>query len=604
MKERLKHLPQQPGVYIFKDRDGQVIYVGKAIVLRNRVRSYFQPPERLHPKVRAMMNRVADLDYLVTSSEVEALILENNLIKEHRPRYNIALKDDKTYPYVKVTLSDKYPRVYITREKKMDGVSRYFGPYTDVSSLRETLKLLSSIFPLRQCRVFRPGSRPCLNWDLKKCLAPCSGLVSEEEYKAMVYGVIKFLEGDIKPLLGQLEQEMKQSAARLEFEQAARLRDTMAGIVKIQEKQLINFNKPYNLDMIVAVQGEQKALVLLFKLRLGKLVDRYITWINSPMDEKEEEIIQYFLQHYYDQQQELPAEICLNVMPSQAQLVEEWLRSKSGRGVVLSVPQRGDKKKLLGLLQENAQILYQEKLARDQDTNKALLELSRALELPELPRRLECYDISHLSGQETTASMVVFCDGQAEKGAYRRFKVRKDQNDDYASIREVLQRRLEEARKGNPAFLPEPDLILIDGGLGQVNAAARVLQDLQSDIPLFSLAKKQEEIYRPGKAQALRLPPSHPGLKLLQRLRDEAHRFAIQYSRSRRQKKIRISSLDEIPGVGPQRKKALLAHFGSAQQVSKASREELQEVPGISQSLAENIYQYWRKNSNMPEGEE
>jgi excinuclease ABC subunit C len=355
VKERLKHLPQQPGVYIFKDKEGQVIYVGKAIILRNRVRSYFQSPERLHPKVRAMMNRVADLDYVVTSSEVEALILENNLIKEHRPRYNIDLKDDKSYPYVKITLGDKYPRVYITREK-MDGVSRYFGPYTDVGSLRESLKVLSSIFPLRRCRVFRTGSRPCLNRDMKKCLAPCTGLVPVEEYRAMVDGVTKFLEGDIKSLLGRLEQEMKEAAARLDFEQAARLRDSIASIIKIQEKQLINFDKPYNLDLIVVEKGEEKALVMLFKLRSGKIVDRYTSWINSSMGEMEEELMQYFLQHYYQEQPDLPAEICLNVMPSQKELVEEWLRGKSGRMVRLSIPQRGDKKKLLLLLNENAQI--------------------------------------------------------------------------------------------------------------------------------------------------------------------------------------------------------------------------------------------------------
>ena len=603
MKERLKHLPQQPGVYIFKDQDRQVIYVGKAIVLRNRVRSYFQSPERLHPKVRAMMNRVADLDYVVTSSEVEALILENNLIKEHRPRYNIDLKDDKTYPYVKITLGDKYPRVYITREK-MDGVSRYFGPYTDVTSLRETLKLLSSIFPLRRCRIFRIGSRPCLNRDIKKCLAPCTGLVSVEEYRAKVDGVIKFLEGDIKSLLGQLEKEMKQAAGCLDFEQAARLRDGMASIIKIQEKQLVNFDKPYNLDMIVAVQGEQKALVLLFKLRSGKIVDRYTSWINSSMDERAEELIQYFLQHYYEDPPDLPAEIYLNVMPSQQELVEEWLRGKSGRVIRLSIPQRGDKKKLLLLLEENARILYQEKLDRDQAGTAALLELSRALELPELPRRIECYDISNLSGEETTGSMVVFYDGQADKKAYRHFKIKRDQNNDFASLSEVLRRRFEEANQGNPAFLPEPDMILIDGGLGQVNAAARVLRDLQADIPLFSLAKKQEEIYRPGYAKALKLSASDPGLRLLQRLRNEAHRFAIEYNRSRRHKKTRISSLDGIPGVGPHRKKALLAHFGSAQRVSRASVEELQEVPGISHSLAQNIYQYWRENRDIPGAQE
>lgn len=599
MKERLKNVPRQPGVYMFKDVEGQVLYVGKARVLRSRLRSYFQSPDRLHPRVRAMMNRVAEFDYIVTGSEVEALILENDLIKEYWPRYNIALKDDKTYPYLKITMGEKYPRIYMSREKK-DRVSRYFGPYTDVTSLRETLKMLTIIFPLRHCKVFKQRPRPCLNHDIKRCLAPCTGNVPVEEYRSMVNELLKFLEGDIKTLVIPMEAEMKQAAAELEFEKAARLRDQIMNLNKIHEKQHINFEKPYNLDMVALMPGEKTALVLLFKIRSGKIVDRYASWLNRAMDEDEEDLIQYFLQYYYDGNQDIPAEILLNRLPADTHLVEQWLKEKTGRTVHLSIPQRGEKKKLLQLLEENVRILYEEKVAQEAKGMESLIELSRALSLEEVPGRIECYDISHLAGEETTASMVVFTNGIADKKAYRRFKMKKDQNDDFASLAEALERRLDEASKGNTAFLPEPDLILIDGGLGQVNAAAAVLRRVKSDIPLFSLAKKQEEIYRPGNSIPIKLPRNDEGLKLLQRLRDEAHRFAIEYNRSRRQKKFRGSILDGIPGVGKERKRALLAHFASAARVKEASLEELQAVPGISSTLARNIYQHLRKTNTIP----
>ncbi len=599
MKERLKNVPKQPGVYMFKDAEEHVVYVGKALALRSRLRSYFQAADRLHPKVRAMMNRVTNFDYIVTASEVEALILENNLIKEYRPRYNIDLRDDKTYPYLKISLGDKYPRMYITREKK-DQLSRYFGPYTDVTSLRETLKLLTGIFPLRVCRVFRQRPRPCLNHDIKRCLAPCTGNVPVEEYRAMVNALLKFMEGDSRTLISRLEADMKQAAADLEFERAARLRDQIINVHKINEKQNINFEKPYDLDMAAVMQGEKTALGLLFKIRAGKIVDRYASWLNRAMDEGEQELIQYFLQHYYDTNQDIPPEILLNRLPADIQVVEKWLKEKTGRTVRLAIPHRGDKKNMLNMLEENARILYQEKIDREEKGTDSLIKLSRALKLEEIPRRIECYDISHLSGEETAASMVVFTDGFPDKKAYRRFKIKKDQNDDYASLAETLKRRFDEARKGNTAFLPEPDLILIDGGLGQVNAAAGILHEVQADIPLFSLAKKQEEIYRPGSSIPIKLPRNDEGLKLLQRLRDEAHRFAIEYNRSRRLKKLRKSTLDHIPGVGTQRKKALLSHFGSAARVKEASLEELQAVPGISLTLARNIYQHLRENNTVP----
>jgi excinuclease ABC subunit C len=598
LKERLRKVPKQPGVYIFKDKDDAVIYVGKAVVLRNRMRSYFQSREKQHPKVKALMNRVNDFDFIVTATEVEALILENNLIKQHKPRYNIDLRDDKTYPYVKITTGQEYPRMYITRERK-DGVSRYFGPYTDVTSLRETIKLINSIFPMRMCRNFKRRSRPCLNWDLKKCLAPCTGKVPVEEYLKMVDCVIKFLEGDIKALLNEQELQMKQAAANLEFEKAARLRDQINSIKKINSKQNINFEKPYNLDVAAIRQGDKSALVLLFKIRAGKIVDRYASWINRAIEEDANQLMQYFLQHYYDDNSDIPAEILLNLLPANLPLVEEWLRAKTGRHIKVAQPQRGQKRVMLQMLEENLNLIFQARLEREQSKEQVLVLLSKELNLEVIPQRIECYDISHLAGEETVGSMVVFTNGSPDKSCYRRFKITQDQNNDFASLAETIKRRFNEARKGNPAFLPEPDLIIIDGGLGQVNAVNKILNEADLEIPLFSLAKQEEVIYQPNNADPIKLGRNNEALKLLQRLRDEAHRFAIEYNRQRRQKKLRSSSLDKIPNIGPQRKKALRAYFGSARKVKEAELAELEKVPGFSKNLALNIYQYFHQDNDV-----
>lgn len=591
MRERLKHVPLKPGVYLFKDQEGRVIYVGKAKILRNRMRSYFQSPEGLLPKVRVMMNRVQDFDYIVTASEVEALILENNLIKAYQPRYNIMLRDDKTYPYLKIT-QEKFPRITIVRESK-DKVSRYYGPYTNVGSIRETLKLITGVFPLRTCKNLREQQRPCLNYDLGKCLAPCSGRVSEDEYGQMVQGIVDFFEGRSRDLMPLKEAEMRQAAANLEFEKAARLRDQIQAIKILDARQQVVFENPYNIDVIALIAGEKDNLVLVFKIRCGQIVAKDTFWLKRVIDEEKAEMLGFFFQHYYGESQDIPGEILCSLAPSEQALLESWLKeSRGGKTVHIRVPGRGEKKKILDMVQENALLLWEEKMREDLKARKTLLQLAERLDLEVVPERIECYDISHLGGEETVASMVVFTSGEADRKAYRRFKISTDQNDDFASLRETLDRRFREARQGNPAFLPEPDLLLIDGGLGQVNAVKTILDQLAVDIPVISLAKKNEEVYWPGRGEPLRLPRRDEGLMLLQRLRDEAHRFALAYNRQRRGKKISRSVLDDIPGVGPGRKKALLQQFGSVSKIKAASLEEIKATPGMNHRVAEAVYKH------------
>ena len=592
LKERLKNVPLKPGVYMYKDQAGQVIYVGKAKALRQRMRSYFQSADRLHPKVRAMMGRVDDFDFIVTNSEVEALILENNLIKAYQPRYNIDLRDDKTYPYLKISMAEPYPRVYITREKK-DKVSRYFGPYTDVASLKETLRLLTSLFPLRTCKTLRPLNRPCLNRDLKKCLAPCTGQVSKEEYLQMVEQIIAFMEGDSREVLKAKEAEMKEAAHNLEFEKAARLRDQINAIRKISETQKAHLQSPWNLDLIGIIVGEKDSLASVFKIRSGKIMAKDTFWLNRPTGQDEGELMAQFLRRYYTDNEDIPKELMVSTLPAEQELIEEWLHSVTGHKVSIKVPQRGDKRSLLDMMMENAHLLFQERYEAESRQQAVLIHLSKMLELPVVPERIECYDISHLGGQETVASMVVFTQGVPDGSAYRRFKIKQDQNDDFASMRETLRRRFRQAQQQNPAFLPEPDLIVIDGGLGQVNAVQAVLDELGVEIPLVSLAEKNEEIYQPHRSEPLVLPRRDEGLRLLQRLRDEAHRFAVEYNRQRRTRRMTSSALDHIEGVGPQRRRALLKEFSSVNGIREASLEELAAVPSMNRTVARRVYEYF-----------
>jgi len=592
LKERLGSVPLQPGVYMYKDSEGRIIYVGKARSLRQRMRSYFQSPDKLHPKVRALMNRVADFDFIVTNSEVEALILERNLIKAYQPRYNIQLRDDKSYPYIKLTTGEKYPRLCLVREKK-DGVSRYFGPYTDAGAVRETLRLLNGLFPLRTCKNLRPAERPCLNYDIGRCSGPCSGRVNEEAYAAMVGQVLAFLEGEYKNLLREKEDQMKAAAGRMEFELAAKLRDQINGIKKVQESQQVNFDKSYHLDIIAMIGGEKDKLVAVFKVRAGKILTKDSYWLSRSVDEDDAGLMDYFIKFYYDDNPDIPGEILVSHLPEDRVLLEDWLRGMAGHRVELRQPQRGEGRHMLELVQNNGRLIWEEREQKNLQNQETLLHLSRVLSLEVVPERIEAYDISHLGGEETVASMVVFTSALPDRKAYRRFKIRRDQNNDYASLAETLQRRWSEAKKGNPAFLPLPDLILIDGGLGQVNAVKESLDGIGVEVPLCSLAKKDELVFRPGVAEPLVFPRRDPGLMLLQRMRDEAHRFAIEYNRQRRGKKVTASALDGIEGIGPARKQALLKHFSSVARIKQASLEELVQVPGMNRTAAEQVYRHF-----------
>ncbi len=594
MRDRLKKVPLQPGVYIYKDSEGRVIYVGKAKLLRNRMRSYFQASEKLEPKVRAMMNRVASFDFIVTSNEMEALLLEDNLIKAHHPRYNILFRDDKTYPHLKLTVADEFPRLAMVREKK-DGVSRYFGPYTNAGSLRENLRVLSSIFMLRSCKTFSRRERPCLNHDIGRCLGPCVGKVSPEEYQALVRNLITFMEGDYLQLVKSSEMQMKEAAANLEFEKAARLRDQVQSLKRLGEKQQVALATPLNLDLAALITAPRSALGLIFKIRRGKLINKDSFWLTRVMEESEAEMMEVLLRGYFAEAHDTAEELLVNHLPANRQLLSEWFKERSGHRVEIRTPLKGEKRRLMEMVENNARLLLEEQLNQEDKKQRVLLDLSRALNLETVPERIECYDVSHLGGTETVASMVVFTHGAPDKKAYRRFKIKQEQNDDYSSLAETLQRRFREARQGNPNFLPEPDLLVIDGGLGQLHAAQRVLDELGEDVAVISLAKKREEIFRPGQGESLILPRRDEGLQLLQRLRDEAHRFAISYNRQRRNKKITSSLLDEIPGVGEKRKKALLQHFGSVNRIRAASPEEISSLPGISLNLARDICDYLQR---------
>lgn len=587
LKERLKAVPRQPGVYLYKDGNDQVLYVGKAGVLRSRMRSYFQAPEHLEPKVRALMSHVRDFDYIVCQNEMEALLLENNLIKAYMPRYNILMRDDKTYPWLKLT-AEEFPRLLVVREKK-DRASHYFGPYTDVTSLRETVRLLKEIFPLRSCNHWQKQPRACLNYDLKRCLAPCQNKISREDYQAMCDDLLELLQGRGVALIAAREQEMQAAAADLDFERAAQLRDQIGAMRVLQQQQQVNLPQEYDLDMVGMLGSAREYLAMIFRIRAGRIVARDHFWLQRPLDEPEGEVMNFLLRRYYEER-EPAAEILLSVLPEEQALVADWLSGLAGRRVHLKQARRGPKKALLDMLLTNAQVLWEENMAQRNQSERALRQLAEALELEELPQRMECYDISHLSGQHTVAAMVVFQNGRPSKKDYRRFRIRQEQNDDFASLAETLERRFTAAREGDPKFLPEPDFLLIDGGRGQLSAVKGVLDKMQVDIPVFSLAKKEEAIFRPHQAEPLLLPRRHEGLRLLQSLRDEAHRFAIGYNRLRREKALTASRLDEVPGIGPARRQALLQAFGSLEKMKAADLDALCAVKGMSRPAAAALY--------------
>lgn len=629
LEEKLARLPSQPGVYLMKNAAGEVIYVGKAVSLRSRVRSYFQPSRHGRgpgsAKVAAMVAHIADFEYIVTDTEVEALILESNLIKRYRPWYNVRLRDDKAYPYIKVTLEERFPRVILVRRKRNDG-GRYFGPYTNVHAVRETLQFVRKLLPIRTCTLDLSGElnyRPCLMYHIDRCGAPCAALQSEEEYRKIVDQVILFLEGRQEALIPELTRRMEAAAEGLQFERAARIRDQIRGLETVIERQkIVSTTDTSDQDVVGLALGRETACVQVFFIRGGKLVGREAFFVEVTPETEEAEALGAFLQEYYERADLVPPQILVPVEPEDAPVLAAWLEQRRGGKVRLRRPQRGEKRELMEMVAENARLAlgeYEANTERRQTRNqRALADLAGRLGLDQPPRRIECYDISNLQGQQAVASMVVLTDGEPDPSQYRRFKIQGQETpDDYRMMAETIRRRFthylrereemerlvaeagpEEAEARRAELMQQarfallPDLVVIDGGRGQLNAARAVLQELGlEELPAIGLAERFEQIFLEDDPDPLELDHQSPALHLLQRVRDEAHRFALRYHRQLRDARTSHSALDEIEGVGPKRKKALLRHFGSVKKVREASLEELCAVPGLPRSVAERIYQ-------------
>lgn len=589
-------MPDKPGVYLMKDDKGRIIYVGKAINLKNRVRSYFQSSRNHTPKVIAMVARIADLEYIITASEIEALILECNLIKKHRPKYNISMRDDKNYPYIKLT-NEEFPRVYITRKVIKDG-ARYFGPYTSAGAVHETLRLLKTLFPLRSCRNL-DSKRPCLEHHIKRCLAPCAGKVDTETYGEMIKAVGLFLEGRSDAVVKNLKRQMAEAAEELEFEKAARLRDQLAAVEKVMEKQNIVTGSG-DQDAIGLARSAAGTCAQVFFIRSGKMVGRDHFMLSGGEEENDQDILAAFVKQYYSQAAFIPREILLPLELGEQHLVAEWLSSVKGGKVQVEVPKRGTKRDLVTMAAGNAAIVLAEQAERlKADTDKtagAAAELGQYLGLPAAPERIECFDISHIQGSETVASMVVFEGGQPNKSEYRRYKLKtvEGKPDDFKSMQEVVGRRYRDALEKGPV----PDLIIIDGGKGQLNSALPIIRAAGLiDVPVVGLAKEFEHIFREGISDPLILPRHSQSLFLVQRIRDEAHRFAITYHRKLRSKRNMVSVLDHIPGIGEKRRKALRDHFGSLAKIKAAEVDELVKVEGMTLPAAEAVYNFFRNKS-------
>jgi excinuclease ABC subunit C len=609
IRAQVETMPHKPGVYLMHDANDTVIYVGKAIDLRNRVRSYFQPSSWEYEKVRAIASEVITLEFIVTESELEALILEANLIKQHRPRYNVRLKDDKRYPYIKITWTEPYPKVFVTRRMEQDG-SRYFGPYTSSAAVHQTLDLLRKSFPYLTCsrEITGQDERPCLYYDIKLCLGPCIGAVTQEEYRAMIKGLARFLEGRSEEVLADMERRMLTASEALDFERAAALRDQLQSARHIVERQKVFSSITTDQDVVAFAREENDACVQVFFIRGGKLLGREYFVMEGTQDEDEREVMAAFLKQFYEEAAYVPSEVLLPTQLEEALIIEQWLKGKRGAKVTLRVPRRGQKRELVAMAAENAtETLTALRAQWQADAHKheqAMAEIQEALDLPKSPARIECYDISTTQGTEIVGSMVVFVHGVPRKSDYRRFVVRSVHGqDDYASMREVLERRFrrwqmatDEAAPGGGSrdvkgWAKLPDLLIVDGGKGQLAVAVEMLEafELLGKVPVAGLAKQREEIFLPGQRKPVLLPRRSYGLYLVQRVRDEAHRFAITHHRMRRRRAGVASQLDSIPGVGPARRQALLKAFGSIDAIRAASVEQLTAVPGIPRTVALTI---------------
>lgn len=593
IREALAVLPDKPGVYLMHDKDGKVIYVGKAVVLKNRVRSYFRNLASHTPKVRAMVAKIADIETIVTSSEVEALILECNLIKKYRPRYNIMLKDDKSYPYLKVTLNEEFPRLYVTRRQMRDG-AKYYGPYADAGAMHATVKLLRSMFPLRTCRTMN-AERPCLNYHIKRCLAPCAGLVSKEEYGNMIKSVCMVLDGRTAELERDLKRRMQEAADNYAFEEAARLRDQLQAVMRLNEQQKAVTGQDSDMDIIGFAKDMTGICVQIFFVRKGKLLGRDNFFLQDD-GESEQEVITAFVKQYYNEASYIPREIALPVLPDAEEqaVIEQWLAEKAQRKAELVRPQRGVKKDLLQLANDNAVKLLEERLRKGQLSLKndvqAAEELQQALGLPNPLERMDCFDISHTQGSETVASMVVFRNGSISKKDYRRYKIvsAEGKPDDFKSMQEVVYRRYKD-------YEDLPSLVVIDGGKGQLSSALEVIRGLGlHDLPVIGLAKREEEIFKEGQSESILLDRDSAALHLIQRIRDEAHRFAITYHRKLRGKRNLVSVLDHVEGIGSKRRQELWKAFKTLDEMKAASVEELAAVESMNYAAAQKLYDFFR----------
>ncbi|MGM0410320.1 MAG: excinuclease ABC subunit UvrC [Bacillota bacterium] len=603
IEAQLKELPDQPGVYQMKNETGDIIYVGKAKSLRKRVRNYFRKGNHTY-KTKIMIDHIDDFDYIVTDTEVEAYILEANLIKKYQPKFNIRLKDDKSYPYIKVTTNEDFPRIFKTRVVRSDG-AKYFGPFADVNAIYKTIKVLKEIFSLRSCkREINEGEyydRPCLNYHIDKCHGPCIGEISKEDYNELVERVIMFLSGKQTEVIDKIEEKMYQASKNNDFEKAAEYRDQMKALKEITSQQKVMSASNKDQDIFALVLGENdQACVQLLLVRNGRLMGQEHFILEGVAEENSSQIMASFLQQYYEQAPQIPDEVLLNTEINSKELLGERLRQKKGRKVKIQLPDRGEKKRLMEMAQRNAeQNLKKEEIRekyRKKQTEGAIKELQKELDLENTPEHIEGFDISNIQGKDSVASLVVFKGGRPSKQDYRRFKIKTvDGPDDFASMQEVIERRYSRLLREEKKF---PDLILIDGGKGQLNAAYEILKNLGLDEqPVIGLAKKEEEIFFPQRSEPIVISHDSPSLQLLQRVRDEAHRFAVSYHRKLRSSRLTHSLLDKIPGVGSKRKKALLRHFGSLGEIKKANITKLKEVEGISGKTARKIYDYLRQNT-------
>ncbi|HET7322462.1 MAG TPA: excinuclease ABC subunit UvrC [Longimicrobiaceae bacterium] len=606
VEEKLRHLPTRPGVYLMKDEAGEILYVGKAKSLRSRVRSYFKSDHPESLKTRELVKRVRDFETIVVNSEAEALILENNLIKEHQPRFNINLRDDKTYPYVKVTVGEPIPRVLVTRRMVRDG-SRYFGPYTDVRKMRHLLDAIRRIYTLRSCHYRLPDeapARPCLDHHIGRCKAPCVGLQSEDDYREMVGEVVEVLSGHTQRAAARIRAEMARAAEEMHFERAAELRDALAFLDSLDEQQHVVDMQGADRDVVALARDGAEACGVVMKVREGKLLGRETQFLSNLDGESDADVLATFATRHYtvdaaETGTDLPPEVLFSTDFDDRELLETVLRERAGRAVNTHVPQRGEKVRIVELAEQNARHLLEERrligraaLDRAPDT---LYELQEVLELTGVPRFIVCFDISHTQGSETVASVSALTNGRPDKSEYRRLRIKGDWgNDDFRSMNEAVaryfRRRLEEEKA-------LPDLVVVDGGKGQLGAARAALESLDlAQQPVVSLAKREEEVFLPGRPDPLRLPRRSDSLRMLQRIRDEAHRFAITYNRKLRTKRTIHSELSEIPGVGASRQRALLERFGSVRGLRSASLEEIAGVPGFGPALARTVREHLQRS--------